>query len=145
MNHEMQHTHKAESGSQPSVPSGAGSVRCSETAEEMARVAPVFRVLAEDRHDAAGAAQWRKFEEGLTQRIHGTESRGLVAKLAQWIECWRVTDSAALRAAGYALVVALVAALGFAVWEIAQAVGGDPVAVRVPAAAGWLLFVARRR
>jgi hypothetical protein len=145
MTHEMQHAHKAEGDSQPKVAAADGGVR-SEAAKEMARVAPVLRVLAEDRQGAPGAAQWRRFEESLERRLDAGVSRGVRARLAQWVECWRATDSAALRAAGYAVAAALLAAFGFAVWEITQALGGEAVTVpvKVPAAAGWLLFAVRR-
>jgi hypothetical protein len=144
MTHEMQHTHESEGDARPRVDAKAGSGLRSEAAEEMVRIAPMFRVLTEDRLGTPTAAQWRKFEHGLRGRIDTVASSSLRARAAGWIEGWRVTDSAAIRAAGYALVAAVLAALGFAAWEIVQALGGEPAPVTVPAAAGWLLLAGRR-
>jgi hypothetical protein len=96
--------------------------------EELVQISPVFQILQQQKKNEPSPAQWREFSRKLTEKLDRQAEKQSRFRVVQVIrDRFTATDSVALRAAGYVLLIAALAVIAAGLWAAASfAMSGAP-------------------
>jgi hypothetical protein len=133
MTHEMRQSKELEAEARPRLDGvSEGLVSRSESAEEMARVAPVLKALGGQKAPVPTAAQWRAFSDQLERQVTAPGKLTVGERFSALRDALSATDSTALRAAAVVAIAAAVALAGLAAWVVWHLLQGGTVTTVVP-------------